>query len=354
MLGLDGVGELVQHLDTLTQILKEQLAAEDGLAIVRHVLGNPCQVEYVSEVKRQLEGRIIGVKIRPRGGTAPTIVRLGNSVDEVHFSREGRVISHASLEPRDVVSLLVATRGYGQFLPQMYSRGVQDEVSGGGAVSRADFLRRFLLIFQTLSQPVDSRVSGRDLVVDPVRMESRFLPWLASWLDFTLDERIPVTRRRIFLRRAVELFKWRGTEHGLKEVLKTLTGLEVEITPRRGPQPMELGNCALSRPDEALADATSLPFVTHAGEHLLVSPRFSREEYFTVVLENRDTLLRRYRDRIGELLEQVVRILQHERPAHLNFVICFKDEEVAHNGLVLTAAGGVTANSALGRVCLLG
>lgn len=343
----------MQHLDTLTQILKEQLGAEDGLAIVRHVLGNPCQVEYVSEVQRQLEGRIVGVKIRPRGGTAPTVVKLGVEVDEVRFFREGRPTTHATLEPRDVVSLLVATQGYGQFLPQMYSRGVQSEMQGGG-VSRADFLRRFLLLFQTLSQPVESRVAGRDLVVDPVRMESRFLPWLASWLDFTLDERIPVTRRRIFLRRAVELFKWRGSERGLKEVLKTLTGLEVDIAPRRGPQPMELGNCALSRPDDELSDATALPFVTHAGEHLLVSPRFSREEYFTVVLENRDTLLQRHRDRIGELLEQVVRILEHERPAHLNFVICFKDEEVSHNGLVLAAAGGVTANSALGRVCLLG
>ena len=343
----------MQHLDTLTQILKERLGAEDGLAIVRHVLGNPCQVEYVSEVQRQLEGRIVGVKIRPRGGTAPTVVKLGAEADEVRFFREGRPTTHATLEPRDEVSLLVATRGYGQFLPQLYSRGVQSESEGGG-VSRADFLRRFLLLFQTLSQPVESRVANRDMVMDPVRMDARFLPWLASWLDFTLDERIPVTRRRIFLRRAVELFKWRGTERGLKEVLKTLTGLEVQIAPRRGPQPMELGNCALSRPDRELADATALPFVTHAGEHLLVSPRFSREEYFTVVLENRDTLLRQHRDRIAELLEQVVRILEHERPAHLNFVICFKDEEVAHNGLVLAAAGGVTANSALGRVCLLG
>jgi len=343
----------VQHLDTLTQILKEQLVAEDGLAVVRHVLGNPCQVEYVSEVKNQLEGRIVGVKIRPRGGTAPTVVRLGADADELRFSREGRPTSHVTLEPRDVVSLLVATRGYGQFLPEVYSRGVQSETEGPG-VSRADFLRRFLLLFQTLSHPVESRVASRDRVVDPVLMEARFLPWLASWLDFTLDERIPVTRRRIFLRRAVELFKWRGTDRGIKEVLKTLTGLEVGIVARRGPQPMELGNCALSRPDQELQEATSLPFVTHAGEHLLVSPRFSREEYFTVVLENRDTLLQRHRDRIGELLEQVVRILEHERPAHLNFVICFKDEEVAHNGLVLAGAGGVTANSALGRVCLLG
>jgi hypothetical protein len=182
-------------------------------------------------------------------------------------------------------------------------------------------------------------------------MDPRFLPWLASWLDFTLDERIQVTRRRIFLRRAVELFKWRGTERGLAEMIKTLTGLEVGIVPRRGPQPMELGACALSRPE---GDETALPMVTHSGEHLLVSPRFSREEYFTIVLENRAVLLSRHRERLKELLEQVARVAAHERPGHLNFVICFKDEEATHNALVLVARDTLSPNAVLGRAVLGG
>ena len=331
----------MQHLDTLKQILTENLGAEDGVRIVRHVLGNPCQVEYVSEVRRQLEGRIIGVKIRPRGGTAP-----------IRFEQEGRSVTFASIEPRDVVSLLVATHGYGQFLPEVFSQGIQTEVDGSGR-PHADFLRRMLLVFQTLNFGLEARVKNRDKIVDPVQMDPRFLPWLASWLDFSLDGRIVVTRRRIFLRRAVDLFKWRGAPRGLREMIKTLTGLEVNIVPRRGPQPMELGNCALARPDEELHDAIDLPYVTRVEEHLLVSPRFSREEYFTIVLGNRADLVTRYRDRLREMLEQVVRIAKHERPAHLNFVICFKDEEVTHNGLVLAAHGAVVPNAVLGRACLL-
>jgi phage tail-like protein len=348
----------VQQLATLERILRERLSAEDGVSIVRHVLGNPCHVEYVPEVRRLLEGRIIGVKIRPRGGTAPTVMELAPDGEDLRYLREGKAVTHCQLEARDLVSLLVATEGYGRFLPQLYNRGIQRETATGKP--EADFLRRFLLVFQTLSHETETRIAYRAMIGDPVRMEPRFLPWLASWLDFTLDERIPVTRRRIFLRRAVELFKWRGTVHGIREMIKTLTGLEVDIMPRRGPQPMELGNCALSRPEEPEeAEASGgrgislLPYVTHAGEHLLTSPRFAREEYFTIVLDHRDKLLGRYRDRLAELLEQVARVTQHERPAHLDFVICFKDEEVTHNGLVLTAPDALSPNSVLGRACLI-
>ena len=349
----------MQQLATLERILSEGLPAQAGVAIVRHALGNQCDVEYVPEVRRLLEGRVIGVKIRPRGLTAPTILKLAPETGEVRFEREGQAVHYAQLEARDRVSLLVATSGYGQYLPQLYSRGIQRE--GGAGVGQAEFLRRYLLVFQTLAHRTDSAVADRSAIVDPVKMDPKFLPWLASWLDFTLDERIPVTRRRIFLRRATELFRWRGTTRGLSEMIKTLTGLDTHIVLRRGPQPMELGNCALSRPptedgeidDEDEKALGSLPYVTHAGEHLLTSPRFSREEYFTIVLDDREALVSRYRDRLAELLERVARVAQNERPAHLDFVICFKDEEVIHNGLVLCDPAQLSPNAALGRAVLL-
>jgi len=352
----------MNDLQTLTQILRERLDGQAGLEIVRHVLGNPCQVEYVTERRRQLDGRVVGVKVRPHGGSQATTIRLDPELDEIRYERGGHRLSFFNLEARDRVSLLVATQGYGQHLPAVYTRGMQREGAGSGSMD-VDFLRRFLLVFQTLNHHTVSKVGGRSAIVDPVRADPKFLPWLGSWLGFTLDERIPVTRRRIFLRRAVELFRWRGTVRGICEMVKTLTGLTITIKARRGPQPMELGNCALSRPPDNLEDdesseaasenaALSLPYVTHAGEHLLVSPRFSREEYFTIELEEREVLVRRYRDRLPELLEQIVRLAMQERPAHLNFVICFRDEGAAHNELVLAGAGATTPNSVLGRACL--
>ncbi len=352
----------MNDITTLTQILRERLDGESGMAIVHHVLGNPCQVEYVTERRRHLEGRVVGVKVRPHGGSQSTTIRLDPEDDTVRFERGKERLRYFHLEARDRISLLVATEGYGKHLPAVYTRGMQRE-GGAPGVLEVDFLRRFLLVFQTLNHHTASRVGSRSEIVDPVRADPKFLPWLASWLGFVLDERIPVTRRRIFLRRAVELFRWRGTVRGLCEMVKTLTGLTINIQGRRGPQPMELGNCALARPPEIVDEddrsesaaesaALSLPFVTHAGEHLLVSPRFSREEYFTIELDERDTLLRKYRDRLPELLETIVRIAHQERPAHLNFVICFRDEGAAHNEFVLAGGGATTPNSVLGRACL--
>lgn len=341
----------MQHLDSLERIVRERLPAELGLSIVEHSLGNPVRVEYVEEVRRRLQGKVVGARIRPSGGSPPTTLSTApDNPAEVRYEQEGKPVRLARLEPRDSVSLLVATRGYGQYLPAVLTQGAQSEHGTLGG----DFLKRYLLLFQTLNFEVERRVEGRGRIVDPVRMDPKFLPWLASWVDFTLDERIPVTRRRIFLRRAVELFQWRGTVFGVGEMIKTLTGLTAEIVPRRGPQPMELGNCALARPRDEDA-ALRLPYVTHAGEHLLVSPRFAAAEYFTIVLANRDVLVAQFQDRLVELLEQVARVAQHERPAHLQFVICFKDEESTQGGLVLAGEGQeVLANSVLGRACLLG
>ncbi len=352
----------MDHIETLEQILRERLPGEAGVQIVRHVLGNPCQVEYVTELRRSLEGRIVGVRVRPAGGSAATTIQINPEDGQLRFDRAGRPITFFNLEARDRISLLVATEGYGRYLPDVYTRGVQ-RAQGGSPRSEVDFLRRFLLVFQTLNHETVSKVAGRHRIVDPVQSDPKFLPWLASWLGFTLDERIPVTRRRIFLRRAVELFRWRGTVRGIAEMVKTLTGLTIQVRQRRGPQPMELGNCALSRPPASIDEddhteaasesaAMMLPYVTHAGEHLLVSPRFSREEYFTIELEEKETLVSRFRDRLPELLEQIVRVARNERPAHLNFVICFRDEVTAHNELVLAGSGATTPNSVLGRACL--
>ena len=54
----------------------------------------------------------------------------------------------------------------------------------------------------------------------------------------------------------------------------------------------------------------------------------------------------------GRISDAIVRVTSHERPAHLNFVICFRDEVTAHNELVLAGVGAITPNSVLGRACL--
>ena len=52
-----------------------------------------------------------------------------------------------------------------------------------------------------------------------------FLPWLASWMAFTIRADLPKSARRDFLRNLTTLYRWRGTEASLKRVLEYFTGL---------------------------------------------------------------------------------------------------------------------------------
>ena len=64
----------------------------------------------------------------------------------------------------------------------------------------------------------DARLAPPDLLL-----------WLASWVGLVLDERWPEARRRELIRKAVELYQWRGTRRGLAEMLQLYSGVEVEI-----------------------------------------------------------------------------------------------------------------------------
>ncbi|MBE0481422.1 MAG: hypothetical protein IBX68_10650, partial [Dehalococcoidia bacterium] len=56
------------------------------------------------------------------------------------------------------------------------------------------------------------------------------LPWLASWIDVTVDPALPEQRRRELVRRGAELYRWRGTRKGLAEHLRICTGNPAEIS----------------------------------------------------------------------------------------------------------------------------
>lgn len=99
-----------------------------------------------------------------------------------------------------------------QYLPSLY---------------REDFFaQRFLGIFDDLWLPLEKVVASLAALFDPRETPEHFLPWLASWVDLVLDERWPLVRRRLLVREAAELFRWRGTKRGLKRYLEIYTGVE--------------------------------------------------------------------------------------------------------------------------------
>jgi phage tail-like protein len=93
-----------------------------------------------------------------------------------------------------------------------------------------DFLGRFLQIFEAIWEPLEWRQDHFELYFDPRTSPAGFLPWLASWLNLTVNPHWPEDRRRRLLDEAMELYRWRGTPYGLMRMIEVCTGLSVEIT----------------------------------------------------------------------------------------------------------------------------
>jgi phage tail-like protein len=98
----------------------------------------------------------------------------------------------------------------------------------------SDFLGRFLLLFETVWEPLEQRQDHIQMYVDPASAPAGFLPWLASWLDADLSPHWPEARRRQLLGEAMELHRWRGTRYGLARMLELHTGLTPEISDEPG------------------------------------------------------------------------------------------------------------------------
>src|SRR5512134_3386583 len=89
------------------------------------------------------------------------------------------------------------------------------------SVFREDrFMGQFLRIFQSILDPIENTVDNVAFYFDPGLTPESFLPWLASWVDISLDSRWTDGQRRELLAKAAEIYRWRGTSRGLSEYLR--------------------------------------------------------------------------------------------------------------------------------------
>jgi len=102
-------------------------------------------------------------------------------------------------------------------LPRTFSR---DELV-------ADFLRRYLAMFEGVLGDLDARAVLRRAMVDPRSTPEEAMPWLASFLGLVLDERWPAAARRTLIEEAAWLFRFRGTVPGLRRFLEIYLGVPV-------------------------------------------------------------------------------------------------------------------------------
>jgi phage tail-like protein len=97
-----------------------------------------------------------------------------------------------------------------RFLPAVYR---EDRVSG-------QFLERWLANMESTLTGIEDRVASAQTLFDPRAAPADTLAWLADWFDVAFDPAWDERRQRMFVRRTMDFFQWRGTVHGLRLALE--------------------------------------------------------------------------------------------------------------------------------------
>ena len=99
-------------------------------------------------------------------------------------------------------------------LPQIYRRSDRQN----------HFLERYLGIFQTFYEELDTEIADISNCFDPECAESDFLEMLSGWLNIRDTSIWSEEQLRILLLNAVRLYRMRGTKEGLSELLEMYLG----------------------------------------------------------------------------------------------------------------------------------
>jgi len=93
----------------------------------------------------------------------------------------------------------------------------------------SDFLGRFLMIFESLWEPLEQRQDHVEDYFDPRLCPAPMLPWLANWVGIAVDPHWPEDRARNLVAEAMDLYRWRGTRYGLARMIEVSTGFPAEV-----------------------------------------------------------------------------------------------------------------------------
>jgi phage tail-like protein len=91
-----------------------------------------------------------------------------------------------------------------------------------------DFIGRLLKIFEETFEPAVQTLDALWAYLDPLTAPESLLPFLAHWVGWPLTPSLSLKRQRYLIRQAIELYRWRGTKHGLRFYLHLYTNLPLD------------------------------------------------------------------------------------------------------------------------------
>lgn len=137
---------------------------------------------------------------------------------------EQRLVSQLKPRPH-IVRMPTERSNWLQYLPAIFSEPMSDR----NDVNHNDFLGRYLMIFESILNPITSMIDNFDLYLSPETAPDLWLEWLAGWFDILLVPELPPERKREILRQTEWLYLRRGTRQGMRRLLELYFGVSVEI-----------------------------------------------------------------------------------------------------------------------------
>jgi phage tail-like protein len=192
------------------------------------------------------------------------------------------------------VTVGVSRESYAKWLPSIFQR---NDIGG------RNFLRDLLWIVQHLFTSIDEQLDVIHNFFDPYEAPERFLPWLASWSAMVLEEDWPLAKKRRLIKKAIEMYRIRGTVKGLKLFISLFTGHEPEINENIWP----FRGWRVGVTSDIGIDSVVLPPVNLAH---------------TFVVEMPVT----YKDISPEAVIRIHEIIQMEKPANTQYYLRFAVE----------------------------
>lgn len=342
----------------LQDVVRIGYPVRDALTYLNRHVGNPVGYRLVEGLRGEKVGCVRSVEVQPSAGGEPTYVRglrvlpdgspasyftpddLVSVVTEI-VTPDGR--PPPSLQSRDRIILHIPVRGYLRWLPGIYQGGVPtqrrdivraDEVSQRRWGSKdqvkttevqgfnADALRRFLFIFQHVMTTVTDRIDALPSLIDPSTTDPRFLSWIASWVSFELDTSLPIHQQRELTRRAIRLYRTRGTVAGIEEMIRVLTSAPVRVIELQRPQTLALGRSTLSGGRSIEERYTR----KEPAAWFMMEPDRATTTFFALELEPMSRFRLRFGERAPTVLRRIAQVVTNEKPSHITFSILFAKE----------------------------
>jgi phage tail-like protein len=198
------------------------------------------------------------------------------------------------------VTIWVARRGLLENLPAIYRRS--------DAVGR-NLVRDLCFLFEHMFDSVDINLTDGWRFYDPHVTPIEFLNWLSGWTAFSLDLDWPEAQKRALIKRAVDLYRIRGTKRGIALFLRLFTGHEPDIEENTWPF------------KGFRVEGEGAEIGARVGLDSVIMPPVDLAHCFVV------TMPIKYETVSSEMIIRIHQILQMEKPAHTHYYLRFAEEK---------------------------